>query len=181
MYKQTHTFLFAAWPKFPENESNFFSSAVHILFLVEYRNLQHKQTNWVHISDFTCRKWIWSSVFESASSSASPLLCSIICWLSRSRSFSVWLRAVLSSPLICSFTSECFFSTVRSSRMKIFSLSSSNACAERYWNDRKCCLTVWPCSLTGHTVRWSNECAIFFFLSHFFIHILFWEHFMVSY
>lgn len=45
VYKQTHTFVFAAWPKFPKY--TLFSSAVHILFLVEYRNLQHKHIEFI--------------------------------------------------------------------------------------------------------------------------------------
>ena len=78
-------------------------------------------------SDVTWRKWMWSSVCESCSSSASLLLSSAISCSSRSRSPSARLTSAFSWSLISSFTSEHLLSMERISSVKILSLSSTAA------------------------------------------------------
>ncbi len=88
------------------------------------------KTNVCEIS-VTWRKWMWSSVCESCSSSAFLLLRSSISCSSRFSCSSARLTSAFSWSLISCVTSERLLSMEWIRSVKILILSSTAACAER--------------------------------------------------
>ncbi len=87
------------------------------------------KTNVCEIS-VTWRKWMWSSVCESCSSSVFLFLRSSISCSSRFSCSSARLTSAFSWSLISCVTSERLLSMERIRSVKILSLSSTAACAE---------------------------------------------------
>lgn len=79
----------------------------------------------------TWRKWMWSGVCESCSSSAPVLLSWQISCSSRFMNPSAWLTAVFSRSLIICETSARLLSMEQMSSLKILSLFCAAVCADR--------------------------------------------------
>lgn len=102
------------------------------------------------VGGVTWRKLMWSSMWESLSSSASFIFKSAISFSIFSSSWSAWLMAVFSWALISSRTSKRFSSMDRISWVKRASLSSATARAER-WRETQNKVTQCPAESDGAT------------------------------
>lgn len=114
-----------------------------------------------HFFNITCKKWIWSSDWDSCSRSLCFFLSNVISSSSLARCPSARVSRRVSWTRIISFTSPYLLSSARSSSVKIRSFSS-NTLWDECWNEKNSIDEIGPAhSQISFTIpvkqRW-NKC-----------------------
>lgn len=129
----------SSYPEGAERDCQLYMGGAEMLFYHTVEQFNKKKSKCAygpqHFFNNTCKKWIWSSDWDSCSRSLCFFLSNVISSSSLARCPSARVSRRVSWARIISFTSPCLLSSARSSSVKIRSFSS-NTLWDECWNEK---------------------------------------------